>query len=210
MSFIYVYVTLYISPSAPYAHTLRGSPQHPPPANHLKCDMTNDFILDKTITASTRNGRHSPGTMPSWHSSVAYKNKLNTCRSSLGPTPSYHRFHINLTVKKITSQVYCWVSQSPVYNAFNPKYNTNNKVQLQECWPSWQIENKTYSTEALATFCPQENIPPKLLASTCQSATRTQLIPPRPCKHSGRRPKLRSHGIHSLRWHSPWYHPLLH
>ena len=36
--------------------------------------------------------------------------------------------------------------------------STDNEVNIQECRPSWKIEDKTYSTEALAIFCPREKM----------------------------------------------------
>jgi hypothetical protein len=35
---------------------------------------------------------------------------------------------------------------------------SDNKVNLQECKPSWKLEDKTYSTEALAIFCPRDKM----------------------------------------------------
>jgi hypothetical protein len=38
----------------------------------------------------------------------------------------------------------------------NDENELDNEVNIQECRPSWQIDDKIYSTEALAIFCPRE------------------------------------------------------
>jgi hypothetical protein len=35
---------------------------------------------------------------------------------------------------------------------------TDNEVNIQECRPTWKYDGKTYSTEALAIFCPREKM----------------------------------------------------
>jgi hypothetical protein len=49
--------------------------------------MINDFTPDTTPTACARKIHCLHGTIPFWNFSVTYKNKLNTCRSSVGWTP---------------------------------------------------------------------------------------------------------------------------